>query len=76
MRNVASCTVAYPQEDQLWRVTKHETALMKIGIFGDNRLSVFPSERPDERVVCLKQAMILDVGRTGVKVEDLRDDPI
>ena len=51
-------------------------ALMKVGVLGNNGVTLLLRKNPDENVVAVNQVVRLDVGRSGIEVENLRNDPV
>src|SRR5438046_2205661 len=74
--DAAGGTIANAEENELWRMAESQAALMKVGVLGDDGVSVLPGERPDQRVAGLHEPMRLDVRGVGVEVENLRHDSV
>ena len=73
---VAGRAVADAQEHEFGRMSEDQAALMKVSVLGDDGVSVLLSERPDESIVGMSEAVGLDVRRVGIEVENFRNDSI
>jgi hypothetical protein len=50
-----------------------QAALMKVGVLGNDGVAVLLREGPNKNIVCVNEAVSLDVRGIGIEVENLRN---
>lgn len=76
LRDVAGWTIADSQKNELGRMAKDQAALMKVGIPGDDGVTLLLGEGPDQNVIGVDETVRLDKRRVGIEVQKLRDDSL
>lgn len=76
LRDVAGWTIADSQKNELGRMAKDQAALMKVGILGDDGVTLLLGEGPDQNVIGVDETVRLDKRRVGIEVQKLRDDSL